>query len=353
MISRTHRAFIERIEALGGKDLGDPWQGVMKPRRILCAAGHERTPTPNNIQRGQGLCRVCAGMDSEAAFKSHLERVQALGGADLGGTWDGMNKPRRTRCAQGHLCFPYPSGVRNGGGLCRICAGLDPESALKAHLERVKALGGRDLGDPWEGVDRPRRTRCPQGHLCVPRPGCIQRGQSLCGVCANRDSKAAFAAHLDRVRALGGKDMGGPWKNRNAPRRTLCPQGHECFPRPKSIQEGNGLCRICQGKLWDVFYIVRDPDAGLIKFGITSGDTRPRLRVHARDGFTDVLRVFLNFAEAQALETLIKSALLDAREPAIRGREYFPQHVLALVLDVADNYPRCPSPNSTGVSQLN
>ncbi|MER6975700.1 hypothetical protein [Streptomyces carpinensis] len=42
---------------------------------------------------------------------------------------------------------------------------------------------------------------------------------------------------------------------------------------------------------------------------------------------------------ARGLELNILAALLDAGERPIRGQEYFPDHTLALILDLVDNHP--------------
>ncbi|BBC30035.1 hypothetical protein SGFS_013290 [Streptomyces graminofaciens] len=97
---------------------------------------------------------------------------------------------------------------------------------------------------------------------------------------------------------------------------------------------------MCAGKAWDVFYVVVDEINDTIKFGITSGDPRPRLGMHARDGFGDVVRLVEGLPGdlAPRLERAVLAALRDAREAPVRGREYFPAHVLPLVLDLVDGW---------------
>jgi hypothetical protein len=102
---------------------------------------------------------------------------------------------------------------------------------------------------------------------------------------------------------------------------------------------------MCAGKAWDVFYIVVDEGCGTLKFGITSGDPRPRLSDHARDGFDVVVRLVRGLPGDQApqLERAVLTALRDAREEPVRGREYFPGRVLALVLDLVDGWTGPPA----------
>ncbi|MFF4292083.1 hypothetical protein ACFY0N_00330 [Streptomyces vinaceus] len=79
----------------------------------------------------------------------------------------------------------------------------------------------------------------------------------------------------------------------------------------------------------------------VIKFGITSGDPRPRLGAHARQGLDSVVRLIegLPGGVAPEIERTIRLALRDAGEKPVRGREYFRARTLALVLDLVDNHP--------------
>ncbi|TXS63825.1 hypothetical protein [Streptomyces sp. sk2.1] len=79
----------------------------------------------------------------------------------------------------------------------------------------------------------------------------------------------------------------------------------------------------------------------MVKFGITSGDPRPRLRAHRRNGLDQVLRLFTGLPDgvARALENNIIAALRDAREEPIQGREYFSSRALPLILDLIDHHP--------------
>jgi hypothetical protein len=107
------------------------------------------------------------------------------------------------------------------------------------------------------------------------------------------------------------------------------------------VQQGQGICRFCKGRAWDVFYVVQDDINDVIKFGVTSGNPRMRLGVHERDGFDRVVRLAegLPGVVAPELERTIIAALRDAREAPVRGREYYRARVLPVVLDLVDNHP--------------
>jgi len=283
---RAWDAFQARVTELGGEVLADAWLGSSAPHRVRCAVGHERLVRPNCVQQGRGICHVCAGNDPRAAWDKFRARVAELGGVVLEETWLGNNTYHRVRCAAGHECSPRPTSVRGGGGLCRTCVGQDPRAAEATFRARVAELGGVVLEAKWLGSLTPHRVRCAAGH--------------------------------------------------------------EGRPQPNHVMEGTGICRVCARQVWDVFYVVHDDDADHIKFGITSGDPRPRLREHARGGFTAVIRILedLPGTTAPDMERLAISTLRLAGETPVRGREYYAANVLPVVLDVVDNYPhmRMPAP---------
>ncbi|MGW0465605.1 hypothetical protein ACWDX6_10065 [Streptomyces sp. NPDC003027] len=91
-----------------------------------------------------------------------------------------------------------------------------------------------------------------------------------------------------------------------------------------------------------MFYVVVDEVSNRIKFGITSGDPRPRLGDHARDGFEVVVRLLAGLPETVApdLERDVKATLTLAGIKPIRGREYFDRcSAEAVILDVVHRYP--------------
>jgi hypothetical protein len=128
------------------------------------------------------------------------------------------------------------------------------------------------------------------------------------------------------------------WLGSATPHRVRCTRGHLCRPTPGNVSQGHGVCRFCGGSEWDAFYVVTGD--GIVKFGITSGDPRKRLRIHAAQGYRDVVRLGTGLPDTVALDTenAVKSALTMAGEKPVRGREYFDESCLALILDVADSW---------------
>ncbi len=99
------------------------------------------------------------------------------------------------------------------------------------------------------------------------------------------------------------------------------------------------LCRFCKNKVWDIFYIVTNDAAQIVKFGVTSHDPRARLRFHQAGGFATVLKMITRLPDAAELEYAALATLRLAGIPPVRGREYFDMTALPVILDVADNWP--------------
>jgi hypothetical protein len=276
---------------------------------------------------------------SLAAWAAFRARVEELGGTVLEPEWLGVDTPHRIRCREGHYSTPRPTMTKTGG-ICRACAGQDPATAEAAFRARLAELGAVLLESKWLGSQKPHRVRCSAGHECAASPRQAKRG-GVCITCAGKDPAVAEAKFRTRVAELGGTLLEPKWLGNNSPHRIRCAAGHEVAPHPGGVQRGQGICRICAGQVWDAFYVVADEVSELLKFGITSGDPRPRLEKHERAGFDTVLRLATSLPKdvAPELERNIRFALRDAGEQPAKGREYFPLRVQALVLDLVDNHP--------------
>lgn len=336
----AEQAFRRRVSELGGTVLELRWLGSNTPHRIRCSEGHENSPRPSGIAKGRGLCRTCAGIDPRVAERAFRERIEALGGAVLEPKWLGANTPHRVRCKEGHETTPKPANVRWRKGMCRMCAGRDAEMAWQKFQARVEKFGGVVLEPEWLGADTPHRVRCSEGHERAVLPHHLS-DRGLCLTCARRDPVRAEEEFRARVQELGGEVLEPVWLGSNEPHRIRCAFGHESRPRPTGVQQGQGICRFCMGKLWDAFYVVVNDAEDMLKFGITSGDPRPRLKRHERDGFERVVRVLTDLPgrTAQELERSVIATLRLAGETPARGVEYFDARVAATVLDIVDHYP--------------
>jgi hypothetical protein len=273
---------------------------------------------------------------AEAAFRA---RLAELGAELLEPLWLGNHARHRVRCAAGHGCAPTPANVWRGQGICRECAGQHSGTAEATFRARVADLGGLVLGE-YRGARLPVACRCASGHDCAPWPTAVQRGQGICQACSSRaPSQIAEAAFRARIADLGGLVL-GEYGNGAVPVACRCASGHDCAPRPSTVQQGEGICRRCQGRDWDVFYVVASADGDRVKLGIT-GEGGRRLRDHRAAGYPVVVRLWVGLPGdlAPELERAALAALRLAGLAPIRGREYFDYRALPVVLDIADNWP--------------
>lgn len=124
-----------------------------------------------------------------------------------------------------------------------------PARSLRAEANfraSVAAAGGVPRYDDWRGSNEPHAVRCAAGHDAFPRPRNVQQGQGICGDCVRRSSQAA---HDDFVAALArlGAVLNGPWAGVNAPHDVTCSAGHACTPEPRNVLRGQGICKTCAG----------------------------------------------------------------------------------------------------------
>lgn len=326
--------FRARLEELGATLL-EPYVTTKTPVRVRCAAGHECWPAPSCVLAGQGVCAICAKRDPATAEAAFRARIAELGGIIVG-VYVNNRTPVSVRCKAGHECRPLPSSVQRGQGICRICLGLDPAAAEAKFRARIAELGGTVMG-PYVNADTPVLVHCAAGHRCLPRPGNTLTW-GICKACVGLDPAVVKAAFQLRVKELGGQVV-GRYINSKTPVLCRCKNGHDCRPTSGHVLAGHGICGRCAGKEWDMFYVVASGEA--VKFGITSGDPRPRLRLHKAAGYRTVVRLLTVLPDDTALEleNAVKATLRLARIKPIKGKEYFDIDALAVILDIVDNYP--------------
>ncbi|MEW2066673.1 hypothetical protein [Streptomyces sp. NPDC007346] len=122
-----------------------------------------------------------------------------------------------------------------------------PSSLLAeaAFRARLAELGATLLEPAWLGNGQPHRVRCAAGHDCTPRPNSVQKGRGVCRTCAGSDPATAEAAFRARLAELGATLLEPAWLGNGQPHRVRCAAGHDCTPQPRSVQGGRGVCRTC------------------------------------------------------------------------------------------------------------
>jgi hypothetical protein len=283
--------------------------------------------------------RSARSLASEAAFRA---RVAELGGTPLYEKWLGKDKGHHVRCANGHDVWPFPANVRRGKGLCRTCTRIAKvrQRAEPAFRSRLAELGATPLYKEWLGVRHTYHVRCANGHDRYPQASNVLNGHGICRPCSQGDSVTAEVAFRSRVAELGAVPFFSEWLGNHKGHHVRCAAGHDCWPRPAGVQQGEGICGKCRGSAWDVFYVVAHEGQSRVKFGVTSGDARPRIADHRGAGYRTVVRLLTGLPDRIALDTerAVKAALAMVGEKPVRGMEYFDLSCLGLILDVADSW---------------
>ena len=281
---RAEALFWQRVADLGGRAAADAaWVSVRVKVPLICAEGHATAAYPNAVNRGGGICRVCAGLDPVVAEAKFWARVTEVGARPApGARYVNVSTPVSLICRRGHPCSPMPASLAKAGP-CRTCVGIDPVAAEQKFWEHVAAAGARPVpGASYRNGDTPVPLICAEGHPCRPRPAALKR-QGPCWVCSGHEPASAEARFWDRVTAAGGRPA--PGATYNGAMNTvelLCGQGHRVLTRPSLLQQGHRLCRECSTP-FDRVYLLTHRDVDAVKVGIAAVDSR--VREHRSNGY--------------------------------------------------------------------
>ena len=315
-----------RVRCAAGHDCS-PYPGHVRQGQGICQKCAAAKPT-----------RSAPSIAAEAAFRA---RLAELGATLLESDWLGSHTKHRVRCAAGHDCSPYPADVQQGQGICGPCARNDPRTAEAAFRARLAELGATLLEPTWLGANKQHRARCAAGHDCLPLPNSVQQGGGICWTCSGRNPRPAEAAFRARLAELGATLLEPTYLGAHGQHQARCAAGHKCLAQPNKVQQGHGICHRCAGREWDTFYVVTNDAAARLKFGKSSNGGRHRLAIHRRVGYRHVERLLTGLPgdiASQLEDTVLETLRLAGVQP-VYGREYYDAGALGLVLDVVDNYP--------------
>lgn len=330
-------AFCAKLDELGATLLEPRWLGAAHGHHVRCAAGHEAWPKPNNVQQGQGICRACAGHDPASAEADFRRRLSDLGATPLYEKWAGVEAPHLIRCREGHESTPRPHDLQGGAGPCRTCSGKDPAVAEAAFLERLAAIGATPLYDRYLGAMKGHKVRCISGHICYPPPSGLQKGRGICLKCSGHDPEDAGARFLRCMEELG-MTVTGAYVSAHAPVAAVCAEGHPCTAIPHTVRRGAHPCGTCGDRIWDIFYVVTSDDVVKFGITSRNPQQRLGAHAREGFTTVIRVAAGLPGTVAPDAERAVKAALALAGELPVRGCEYFGISCLALVLDVADGW---------------
>lgn len=288
-------------------------------------------------RRGKDLKPRATALTAQAAFR---DRLSGFGVALLDPDWQGATARYACRCPAGHRCSVSPHKLSQGRRPCAECPASAAITAEQKFRDAVARAGGIVSGQ-YVDTRTPVEVTCAQGHKNTPFPTGLIQGRGICRVCAGKSPAESERRFRDLVAALGGS-CPGSWTDSGSPIRCICEAGHECWPYPASVMRGQGMCRFCS-RPWNAFYVVASESAVKFGITTGDPMPRLRTHAsHGYRRIIRVV-TDLPGSLALETEDAVKAALADARERPTRGKEYFDMSCLALILDVADSWLTLPS----------
>jgi len=213
---------------------------------------------------------VCAktGNDSETAKNNFIKNIEKLGGKVVG-EYKGNSIGVECVCKNGHPCTPSPGSIRQGSGMCKICAGNDSETAKQNFIKNIEKLGGKVVGE-YKGNSIGVECVCKNGHPCTPSPGSIRQGCGMCSQCTRKTEAKFYEHYLPKY-----PDMISQYKTDWCRSET---SGREypydfCFPSLNILIEIDGPQHYRQVSNWQDPAIQNDRDKYKIKCALNNGYT--------------------------------------------------------------------------------
>jgi hypothetical protein len=242
--------YIQLIESLGGT-VAERYQTNSIPIKCICKNGHVCYPFPSSVQQGQGICKICAGKDPLVAENRFRDQIKRLNGTIIG-RYINITTRVKCICSHNHECYPTPHSINLGEGMCKICTGKDFETAKRNFYKSIIRLGGIVIGkyiNSFTLVD----CICKEGHNCNVYPNGIQQGRGMCPTCSGKNSVLPKQRFYESVIKMGGKTI-GEYIGSGERVKCICKEGHVCCPRPSGIQQGYNICNTCTRKTERKFY---------------------------------------------------------------------------------------------------
>lgn len=237
------KRFRALVKEHGGTVVGEYINKHLKVE-CKCSQGHVWFVSLPNLRDGHDMCKTCHGFNSPEEWEEKFRKKIGEFGGTIIGKYQGSTKAVECVCPAGHTCKIIPHNlVKYQKIMCRACIGQDPEEAKKNFIKGIEKLGGKVIGKYiWSKL--PIDCICKAGHKVKVSPSCIRSGQGMCAICAGTDFDTSKANFLKRISDMGGTVV-GEYTGSNNPVDCVCPNGHECHPKPCIIRNGKGMCGKC------------------------------------------------------------------------------------------------------------
>ena len=186
------------------------------------------------------------------SWKSFKHRIEMK----LLGKVIGEYKDTRTHvyclCQMGHQCYTRPGDIYSYYHIpCDECKKIENDKYRILFIKILNHKTKKIIGQ-YKNLSTCVKCICVCGRICNPSPfDVIKRKRGICIKCSGHDSETSKLKFVNRIKEFGGVVCGVYVKN-NIPVFCICPNGHNCYPRPGDINNKNtGMCNTCTGKTKD------------------------------------------------------------------------------------------------------
>jgi hypothetical protein len=237
--------FYAEVTKRGWKAIGK-YTGTNGWVEVECAFGHIFEVRPNMFPRhGCVVCSRKGGQMGRLNAASEFESSVKEQGGIMRGKYTDAITPVECECRVGHVCYPVPTRVARGGGICNACAGHN-QAVNEAEFRQFLDEQGAEMKGPWCGLTKRIECVCGVGHKCHPRPDlCLRQGYGICLQCASLDQKVNESKFREAIAKWGG-EVKGKYRILSERVDCTCPKGHPCRPLPAFCVSGRPpTCQTC------------------------------------------------------------------------------------------------------------
>lgn len=220
------------------------YKGCHVAVECLCEKNHKCHPIPSNVKKGQGICNKCLNRCPDQAATNFYNTIRENFHGIIIGEYINNSSPIECLCVNTHLCYPIPSSIQQGQGICKKCANRCSEQSAQNFYNTIEQkLKGKVLGE-YTKSNKSVACICINNHICFPTPNSIQQGEGMCPKCSSRCPIQAEQIFRELVNNLGGIVI-GQYINTDTRIHCQCNKGHDCYPDPDHLKSRGTFCIIC------------------------------------------------------------------------------------------------------------
>lgn len=220
----------------------DKYAGFEVKLRMKCPQGHMLERTPSYFKKST-CCPSCNPLSPENAKIKFFTTITRMGGR-VTGEYVNTKTKVECRCSVGHLCLVLPSVLGDDCKMCKPCGRKQPGVRAEARFRKRAQEEGVIVKGKYVSCQTRILCLCKEGHDCYPKPASIQVGGKFCKTCSGLNSEVTEETFLRHLHEHGYRPLEN-YQNSFTPVISICPFGHRCKPSVNRLASGFGLCSEC------------------------------------------------------------------------------------------------------------